>query len=313
VLTTISNVIAIAAGAFHTVALTADKTVWTWGTNSFGELGRTGDTTVPGQISPSVLSNVVAIAGGAGFSLAVTGDGYIHAWGDGTAGELGVSGINSTNIPIRVPGISNVVLVSATSADPGDYEASAERHVVAMTLDPVDGTGQTTNRYWGWGSNFSGAVGNGTNGYGVYQTAPAQVQFCTRCQRCIQLGTGGGSSGVFTAQCNGTLYLYFNDDQTQMSNDGSGSFAASVDGFGQFTVMGNNASGTFVGMVTNGQVCSFSATGTCYYVRSDPTTAANPNGVGPNGLWNCSNSNVVNNAYTVCPMWQCFSLVGKIQ
>jgi hypothetical protein len=313
VLTTISNVIAIAAGYRHTIALAADKTVWTWGDNSSQELGRSGDSTVPGQVPPSLLSNVVAIAAGADFSLAVTSDGYIHAWGDGSAGELGVSGISSTNIPIQVPGISNVVLVSATSADPGDYDASAEKHVVAMTLDPVDGTGQTTNRYWGWGDNSDGAVGNGTNYSNFvgseYQFTPAQVQFCTRCQRCVQLGTGG----VFTAQCNGTLYLYFNADQTQAYN-AAGSYTALVNGV-QFTVPGNNnnGSGTFVGSVTNGQVCTYSATGSCYWYVGNTNSVADANGNGPNGTWNCSDTNIVNESYTVCPMWQCFSLVGKIQ
>jgi len=302
----ISNVIAIAAGAYHTIALTADKTVWTWGTNSVGELGRTGDNTVPGQV-PN-FSNVVAIAAGPDFSLAVTADGSAFSWGNNNVGQLGTNNaISSTNLPMRIPGISNVVAVSAASGDPSSQDSGAESHVVAMTLEPIDGTGQTINRFWGWGANYSGEVGAATNANVLY--SPTNMQFCTRCQRCIQLGTGGS----FTAQCNGSLYLYFNLDQKQSYN-AAGSYTALVNGV-QFAVPGNNnnASGTFVGPVTNGQVCTYSATGTCYWSRGDLTTASDPNGNGTNGTWNCFDFNIVNKTNTVCPMWQCFSLVGKIQ
>jgi len=130
-----------------------------------------------------------------------------------------------------VAGISNVVWVSAPRTDDGicdtlsPYALSTNYsggesdrylggiHVEAMTLDPVDGTGQKTNNYWGWGDNTYGQVGNAIyNGVAtnqVSQYSPAgPLQFCTRCQREVQLGT----SGSFTAECNGTLYLYFNTD-----------------------------------------------------------------------------------------------------
>jgi alpha-tubulin suppressor-like RCC1 family protein len=312
-LTTISNVIAIVAGYRHTIALTADKTCWTWGDNSEGELGRTNVSfgfgsydASPGQIPPSILSNVVAIAAGVDFSLAVTGDGRLFSWGDGSAGELGVSGISSTNIPIQVPGISNVVLVSTTSGDPISQDSEAERHVVAMTLDPVDGTGQTTNRYWGWGANFSGEVGGATNANVVY--TPIQSQFCTRCQRHVQLGT----SGSFTAQCNGTLYLYFNDDQTAFG-DNSGSFTATVDGFAPVAVYANNASGVAAGPITSGSNYTFSASGTCFHSQSQFSGSDANGNDASNTLWNCSDFSIINKTNTVCPTAQCFSLVGRIQ
>ena len=70
-----SGVIAVCAGANHSLALKSDGTVWAWGYNGNGQLGL-GDTTrrlIPVQIS--TLSNVVAIAAGANHSLAVKSDG----------------------------------------------------------------------------------------------------------------------------------------------------------------------------------------------------------------------------------------------
>jgi alpha-tubulin suppressor-like RCC1 family protein len=295
-LTTISNVIAIAAGYSHTVALTADKTCWTWGDNTYGELGRTGDVTVPLPVNG--LSNVAAIAAGNNFTLAVS-NGWVYGFGDNSSQELGpYSATSSNGTPLQIPGISNVVLVSAPRPDP---DARGGQHVVAMTVDGG------TNHFWGWGDNTSGEVGNGNTT--TPQSWPTQVQFYTRCQRCVPLGTGG----VFTAQMDGALYLYFNTDQSQFYN-AAGSYTAVVNGV-QFTVPGNNnhGSGTFAGTVTNGQVCTYSATGTCYWYIGNTNSVADANGNGPSGPWDCNDFTVINKTNAVCPMWQCYSLVGKIQ
>ena len=86
------NVVAIAAGDDHSLALKADGTVVAWGNSEFG------DTTVP----PG-LTNVVAITGYASGThhLALRGDGTVVAWGNNQFGE--------TTIP---PGLTNVVAVA---------------------------------------------------------------------------------------------------------------------------------------------------------------------------------------------------------
>jgi alpha-tubulin suppressor-like RCC1 family protein len=343
----VSNVIAIAAGANavfsdadipgggHSIALTADKRVWTWGDNEFGELGRTTTNALtydpsPGLVTALTNQNVVAIAGGLGFTLAVTSNGQVFAWGDNTFGELGTntSAVALTNRPMLVSGISNVVWVSAPRSDDGvcdspsqfafctNYAGGSDGylggvHVMAMTLDPVDGSGKTTNNYWGWGDNSYGQVGNELNGGGsnqVSQYTPAgPLQFCTRCQREVQLGT----SGSFTAECNGTLYLYFNTDNFGGYNTPGGSYSATVNG-SNVTVYGTNSLGVSVGAVTVGNVYTYSATGLCVYTFVDNLADAN-------GMDSISGSNVacsfgtINMTNSICPLDQCFSLVGKIQ
>jgi alpha-tubulin suppressor-like RCC1 family protein len=300
----ISNVIAIAGGAYHTIALTADKRVWTWGDNGSGELG---DGTWTRRAAPEpVFSNAVAIAGGYSFTLAVTSNGSVYAWGDNSYGELGTNAaqVGSTNLPMLVPGIGNAVLVSAQPSG---------THSLAMTVD------QGTNHYWGWGRNWYGEVGNGGGGGGTNflsdQYSPAgPLQFCTRCQRCIQLGT----NGTFTAECNGTLYLYFNGEVGQFGNY-SGSYTATV---GSVTT---NAPaydsrglgiGVAVGAVTIGNVYTYSASGLCTY--DDLGHQSTPDGVdfATSNLVDCSSipdNFYFNKTNSVCPAARCFSLVGKIQ
>jgi len=315
-------------GGGHSIALTADKRVWTWGDNEFGELGRNTGTfdPSPGLVTALTNQTVVAIAGGVGFTLAVTSNGQVYAWGDNTFGELGTNtnAVAFTNSPMPVAGISNVVWVSAPRSDDGicdstspfafctNYAGGSDQylggvHAMAMTLD------QGTNHFWGWGDNTYGQVGNGMNGGATNQvsqyTPAGPLQFCTRCQREVQLGT----TGTFEAQCNGTLYLYFNTDNFSGYNaaGGGGSYSATVNG-SNVTVYSTNYLGVAVGTVIVGNVYTFSASGLCVYdfegdqANPDGRDSASSNSV----ACSFSNLNVTN---SICPSDKCFSLVGKIQ
>src|SRR5437867_3125585 len=76
----LSNVVAISAGIWHSLALKADGTVAGWGASTYGEAA-----------PPSGLSNVLAIAGGGQFSLALKNDRTIVAWGKPFFGVTNVS------------------------------------------------------------------------------------------------------------------------------------------------------------------------------------------------------------------------------
>lgn len=86
-----TNITAIAAGGFHSLALKDDGTVVAWGENDCGQTN-----------VPAGLSNVVAISAGSYHSLALRNDGTVVAWGDNEHGQ--------TNVPAA---LSNVVAISA--------------------------------------------------------------------------------------------------------------------------------------------------------------------------------------------------------
>jgi len=88
--------VAIAAGAYHSVVLKSDGTVFAWGNNNWGQTN-----------VPAGLSSVVAIAAGGYHSLALKADGTVVAWG--------FNGWGQTNVPA---GLSNVVAIAAA----GDLE-----------------------------------------------------------------------------------------------------------------------------------------------------------------------------------------------
>lgn len=128
------NIIAIAAGCDHAMALKNDGTVWAWGANYTGQLGdgTNIDSGIPVQVVG--LTNVVAIDGGGGHSLALKNDGTVWTWG---------------GVPAQVANLSEVVAISAGT----DHSFAIES----------DGS------LWAWGGNHFGQLGDGTT---VNSTAP---------------------------------------------------------------------------------------------------------------------------------------------
>jgi alpha-tubulin suppressor-like RCC1 family protein len=112
----LTSAVAVAGGDYHSLVLKSDGTVVAWGENSYGLTN-----------VPSGLSNVVAVGGGGTHCLALKPDGTIVAWGD--------NGYGQTNVP---SGLANVVAVAAGGG--GGY------HSVALRLD-----GKVVA--WGYNSN----------------------------------------------------------------------------------------------------------------------------------------------------------------
>jgi alpha-tubulin suppressor-like RCC1 family protein len=71
----LTSVVSVAAGAYHSLALKSDGTVWAWGYNPYGNLGDNTVTTrlVPVQVLP--LSGVIAISASTYQSFALKSDG----------------------------------------------------------------------------------------------------------------------------------------------------------------------------------------------------------------------------------------------
>ncbi|MDR6999281.1 HYR domain-containing protein [Neobacillus niacini] len=125
----LNNVIAIAAGEFHNLALLNDGTVLTWGNNEYGQLGDGTNTSsnVPVQVlgtgGSGFLNNVVAIAAGGFHSLALLNDGTVVGWGNNESGQLGDGNNTDSDFPVPVSGLTN----SITIAGGGDHSLDIQQ------------------------------------------------------------------------------------------------------------------------------------------------------------------------------------------
>src|SRR5579871_5716309 len=93
----LENIIAISAGNFHSMALAADGSVYTWGRNSHGQLG-TGDFNdyyAPVQVMGS--NSAIDIAAGGYHSMVIKTDDSLCACGMNTYEQLGLGQNNFTD------------------------------------------------------------------------------------------------------------------------------------------------------------------------------------------------------------------------
>jgi alpha-tubulin suppressor-like RCC1 family protein len=138
----------IAAGAYHTLAIQKDGSLWAWGDNYMGELGIGSADNNP-HFKPARVGNAtnwVGVAAGGGFSLGLQADGSLYAWGYNGAGQLALS---DTNYPYLTPTLAwtNCVAVAAGGAH-------------SLGLQVISGWGLYSGLY-SWGSNSFGQLGLG--------------------------------------------------------------------------------------------------------------------------------------------------------
>lgn len=134
-----TGLVEVAVGGWHALGLTSDGTVWAWGSNETGQLGR-GYATDRMETSAPVpeLSGVKQVAAADKYSVVLKNDGTVWSWGYGWRGGLG-TGVALQLSPVQVPGLTDVVAI-----------ATQNEHTIALKSD---GT------VWGWGSNALGELG----------------------------------------------------------------------------------------------------------------------------------------------------------
>jgi len=95
---------AIAAGLYHSLAVAADGTVYSWGYNSNGQLGSGNTQNSVSALQVAGLTGVRAVAAGDYSSLALLRDGTARAWGYNGYGQLGNSSTSDASTPVAVTG-----------------------------------------------------------------------------------------------------------------------------------------------------------------------------------------------------------------
>ena len=173
----------VAAGNGSTAAIKTDGTLWTWGSNNYGQLG---DTTFVNKSSP-----VQTVARGTAWSQVAIGgthmgaiktDGTLWMWGSGTYGELGNLSIAITSSPVQTVAGGNNWKQLATGIG---YSAAIK----------TDGT------LWTWGYNGSGELGDST---AISRSSPVQTIAGGTNWKQVRLGNGLTAA----IKADGTLWIW---------------------------------------------------------------------------------------------------------
>jgi len=165
----LENIIAIAAGWDHSLALARDGRVYAWGCRSHGQLGdgvrETGVPVARPKALPGV-SEVKMIAAGGQHSMALLRDGSVLAWGSNWNGQLGNGKVGKgthSAVPRPVAGsegkgeLANIVSIAA-----GGLHSLAVKADGTVYAWGYNGTGQVPeggrDGFWGTGGKLNVGV-----------------------------------------------------------------------------------------------------------------------------------------------------------
>jgi membrane protein implicated in regulation of membrane protease activity len=139
------RVVAVSAGGGHSLALTADGAVWSWGSGACCQLGHGDqqDQWQPKKIEALAGQRFVAVSAAIFHGLALTADGAVWSWGLGDFGPLGHGDEQSQLLPKKIEALAGRRVVTLSAH---------EDHSLALTADGAVFT---------WGVGALGRLGHG--------------------------------------------------------------------------------------------------------------------------------------------------------
>ena len=143
------RVVHAALGSYHTVVLTGDGEVYTFGHGSSGQLGQDSgrDIYTPQKLEPAIFNGepVVQVAAGYEHTVVLTLSGHVYTFGLGVRGQLGHGSRFNELVPRRIDKLSRMTAPV--------IQISASGYHTAVRL--ADG------RVLSFGNNDSGQLGHG--------------------------------------------------------------------------------------------------------------------------------------------------------
>ncbi|WP_298268198.1 hypothetical protein [Geobacter sp.] len=142
---------AVSVGGSHTLAFQRQamanySTVWAWGSNGAGQLGRSpaslGMSSTPVKVG-GFSAPITAVAAGGTHSLALDANGAVWAWGGNTYGQAAFNNLSTVrSVPAMVPNLG----IAASGI------AAGGSHSISFNATQV----------MAWGRNANGQLGNGS-------------------------------------------------------------------------------------------------------------------------------------------------------
>jgi alpha-tubulin suppressor-like RCC1 family protein len=155
----LSNIVRIAIGRDHGIALDADGRIWTWGYNQYGGLGDGTQGSTAHNSTPTLVdgpTNVVDIAGSDNSTVVTTSTGQVWAWGRNNYLQIG----DASDVNVNQPVPTQISITDAVELSGGVWFHMMVRQ---------DGT------VWGFGRGEQGQVGHGVDEIRVWPPAAVTI------------------------------------------------------------------------------------------------------------------------------------------
>ncbi len=173
----------IARAGSSAIGIRDDGKLYTWGSNSFGQIG---DGTTLNRSSPVQIgnSNWSAVATGELTSIAITSDGRLFAWGYNAQGMVGDNTVIGKSSPVQI-----------TAAGVSSWTSISAGYRTAYAID-------NTGKLFGWGLNTSYQIGDTTQ---ISKSNPVQIATGTSWTQ-----VSSGADHVVAIDTTGQAYIWGN-------------------------------------------------------------------------------------------------------
>jgi alpha-tubulin suppressor-like RCC1 family protein len=178
---------------FHSLLLKDDGTLYSFGENSFGQLGVGTDKVSTSPLQVKGVSNVIDFDTSNSHSIAATSDGSVWVWGLNDYGQLNETNKSNILTPIKVDGLYDIVKVRAGNR-------------FSLALDK----GGTV---WYWGYNPRGQFDDELSGVVFKPTIVKELKDI----RVTDIETG--DSHFLALTDSGTVYAWGNNEYGQIGDE----------------------------------------------------------------------------------------------
>jgi alpha-tubulin suppressor-like RCC1 family protein len=192
----LTNWLIASVGSLHCAAVKTDGTLWTWGANSFGQLGTTNVISRSSPVQVGALTNWYRASAGGSHTVATQTGGTAWAWGQNNEGQLGQSNVLRRSSPVQIGALTDWAQI-----------AGGVEHTGAV---------KTGGTLWMWGRNNEGQLGNASVDSA---SSPIQIGALTT----WSVAAPGRSSISAALKTDGTLWTWGSGD-----NGALGSNTASI-------------------------------------------------------------------------------------
>lgn len=140
----LTGVTGISAGAYHSMAVKGDGTVWTWGRGDSYQLCQYLTDPCLYATRANIYFDVVEVSAGEFHSMVLKNDGTVWCWGKNQYGQLGDGTRETSSFEVQAKGVYDYI---ATAIEAGDG------YSMALILG---------GSIYAWGHNYAYQLGDGT-------------------------------------------------------------------------------------------------------------------------------------------------------